>query len=107
MLAFMYTGFRIFTSIHDRLTIEMNRCLKEKDIPEWMIKIRLPCSKVDPEKGTCPNNYRPIMCLPMMWKILTAQIRQEIYYSLISRELSPEEKRMLQKNKTNRRSTMY
>ena len=26
-----------------------------------------------------------------MWKILTAQIREEIYYSLISRELSPEE----------------
>ena len=28
----------------------------------------------DPLKGTAPNNYRPIMYLPMMWKILTAQI---------------------------------
>ena len=33
-------------------------------------------------KGIAPNNYRPITCLPMMWKILTAQIREKIYYSL-------------------------
>ena len=42
-------------------------------------------------KGTAPNNYRPITCLPMMWKILTAQVREEIYYSLTSRRLFPEE----------------
>ena len=35
-------------------------------------------------KETAPNNYRPITCLPMVWKILTAQIREVIYYSLIS-----------------------
>ena len=34
----------------------------------------------DPSKGTAPNNYRPITYLPMMWKILTAQIREKIYY---------------------------
>ena len=32
----------------------------------------------DPLKGTAPNNYRPMTCLPMMWKILTAQISVEI-----------------------------
>ena len=47
--------------------------------------------KDPPPKGTTPNNYRPITCLPMMWKILTAQIREEIYASLISRGLYPEE----------------
>ncbi len=45
----------------------------------------------DPSKGTAPNNYRPITCLLMMWKILTAQIREEIYYSLKSRGLFPDE----------------
>ena len=29
----------------------------------------------------------------MMWKILTAQIREEIYYSLISRGLFPDEQK--------------
>ena len=38
-----------------------------------------------PLKGITWNNYRPITCLPMTWKILTAQIREEIYDSLTSR----------------------
>ena len=45
----------------------------------------------DPSKGTAPNNYRPITCLPMIWKVLTAQIREEIYYSVTSRRLFPDE----------------
>ena len=32
----------------------------------------------DPSKGNAPNNYRPITCLPIMWKISTAQIRPGI-----------------------------
>ena len=47
----------------------------------------------DPSKGTAPNIYRPITCLPMMWKILTAQIREEIYYSLTSGRLFPDEQK--------------
>ena len=47
----------------------------------------------DPSKGTAPNNYKPITCLPMMWKILTAQIREEIYYSLTSRRLFPDKQK--------------
>ena len=45
----------------------------------------------DPLKGTDPTNYRTITCLPMMWKIITAQIRKQIYYSLISHGISPKE----------------
>ena len=35
-------------------------------------------TKKDTENELPPNNYRPIMCLQMMWKILTAQIKTEI-----------------------------
>ena len=47
----------------------------------------------DPRKGTALNNYRSITCLPMMGKILKAQIREEIYYSLTSRGLLPKEQK--------------
>ena len=51
----------------------------------------------DPErphrKGTAHNNNRPIKCLLMTWKILTAQIRMEIYYLLISHGVLPEEQK--------------
>ena len=30
--------FKKFTSIHDRLALEMNRCLQRAHVPEWMTK---------------------------------------------------------------------
>ena len=44
-------------------------------------------------KQTIPSNYRPITCLPMMWNILTTQIKGEIYLSLVSGGLFPEKQR--------------
>ena len=44
-------------------------------------------------KETAADNCRPTTCLPVIWKILTEQIRKEIYYSLISRRLSSEERK--------------
>ena len=62
----------------------------------------------DTLKGTSSNNYRPIMCLPVIWKILTAQIKEEIYYSLISCGLFPEEgKGMLRGDQRHGRTTVY
>ena len=59
-----------------------------------------------PWKETAPNKYRPITCLPMMWKILTAQIREKIYYSLTSCGLFPDE-RMPQKIQRHSRITLH
>ena len=47
----------------------------------------------DPNKGTAPNNYIPITCLSMMWKILTTQIMEEIYYSLTNCGLLPDKQK--------------
>ena len=69
----------------------MNRCQQEADIPEWMTKGKTTLIQKDPNKGTAPNNYRPKTYLLMMWKILTVQIMDGIYVSLISRGLFPEE----------------
>ena len=85
--------FKKFTSIHDRLVLEMNKCLQTAHVPEWMTKGRTTLIQKGPNKGTAPNNYKPITCLPMMWKILTAQIREEIYHSLTSRGLFPNEQK--------------
>ena len=58
-----------------------------------MTKGRTTLIQKEPNKGTAPNNYRLITCLPMMWIILTAQIREEIYHSLTSRGLFPDEQK--------------
>ena len=70
-----------------------NRCQQDAQVLDWMTKGKTILIQKDPSKGTTPNNYRPITCLPMMWKILTAQIREEIYYSLTSYGLFPDEQK--------------
>ena len=71
----------------------MNKCLQRGHVPEWMTEGRTTLIQKDPNKETAPNNYRHITCLPMMWKILTEQIREEIYYLLTSRGLFPDEQK--------------
>ena len=99
--------FKKFTSIHGRLVLEMNRCLQDAQVPDCMTKGKTTLIQKDPSKGTAPNNYRPITYLPMMWKILTAQIRKEIYYSLISRRLFPDEQKGCHKGSRGTAELLY
>ena len=99
--------FKKFTSIHDRLALEMNRCLQDAQVPDWMTKGKTTLIQKDPSKGTASNNYRPITCLPIMWKILTAQIREEIYYSLTSRRLFPDEQKGCRKGSRSKAELLY
>ena len=71
----------------------MNKCIQKTEIPEWVTKGKTPLIQKDRHKRTAQNNYTPITCLPMMWKILTAQIKEKIYYSLISRRIFLEEQK--------------
>ena len=71
----------------------MNRSLQITHVPEWMTEGRITLIQKDPHTGTAPDKYRPMTCLLMMWKILTAQIREEIYFSLTSHGLFPEEQK--------------
>ena len=47
----------------------MKRCLQDAQVPDWMTKGKITLIQKGPSKGTAPNNYSPIICLPMMWKI--------------------------------------
>ena len=59
------------------------------------------------QKETLLGNYRPMTCLLMMWKFLTAQIREEIYYSLLCHGLFPEEQKNTAGNKRNKWCTIW
>ena len=61
----------------------------------------------NPSKGTAPNNYRPINCLPIMWKILTAQKRENIYYSLTNHGLLPDEQKGCRKGSRGTAELLY
>ena len=58
-------------------------------------------------KGTAPNNYIPITCRQMIRKMLTAQIREEIYNSLTSRGLFPDEQKGCRKGSRGTAELLY
>ena len=48
------------------------------DLPEWMTHgLTMLCQK-GPQKSNTADNYRPIKCLPLMWKHLTRVISEEM-----------------------------
>ena len=50
------------------------------------------CQK-DPRKGITADNYRPITCLPLMWKLLTGVIAEEMCNYLEPEKIVPEKQK--------------
>ena len=71
----------------------MNRCLQEAGVPEKMTKGKTTLIQRYALKAIAFNYCRPITCLPIMWKILTTQIREEIYDEPKSHKLFSEEQK--------------
>ena len=51
--------FKKFTSIHDRLALEMNKCLQTAHVLEWMTKGKTTLIQKDPNKGIAPTITDP------------------------------------------------
>ena len=66
------------TALHSRLATQMSHLIAEGSHPEWLTTGRTVLIMKDPEKGTVPNNYRPITCLPTTWKLLSGIIAQKV-----------------------------
>ena len=65
--------------------------LKTKYVPEWITKRKFTLIQKGLLRRTAPNNYIPITYLHIMWKILIAQIREELFDLRTNRGLLPEE----------------
>ena len=52
----------------------------------------------DKSEGTVVGNYRPIACLPLMWKLLASIFSEAIYGHLSCQELLPNEQKGCRKN---------
>ena len=65
----------------------------EESLPEWMTHGHTVLCQKDPTKGNAAGNYRPITCLPLMWKLFTGMIAEETYDYLEKMKLLPEEQK--------------
>ena len=76
-----------FTATHRKLVQQLDICLQENHLPDWMTKGRTVLIVKDKEIGSQVTNFRPITCLPLMWKLLTGIIADETYQHLEANDL--------------------
>ena len=67
-------------------------------MPGWLTRGRTSLLQKDKSKGNVASNYRPITCLPLMWKLLTGVIADQIYAHLDQENLLPEEQKGCRKS---------
>ena len=86
-----------FSSLHGRVRSQLKECLDSGFVPSWLTKGRTALLYKDKNKGNIASNYRPITCLPLMWKLLLGVIADQIYGHLDQQKLLSEEQRMQEK----------
>ena len=62
-------------------------------VPSWLTRGRTSLLQKDKSKGNVASNYRPVTCLPLMWKLLTGVIAYQINAHLDHKKLLPEEQK--------------
>ena len=87
-----------FKSLHDRIADQLDECLKDGKIPKWMTKGYTVLLMKDEKKGGEVSNYSPITCLPLMWKLFTGIMSDEIYKHLETNKALPEEQKGCRRN---------
>ena len=85
--------FKKFTALHHVLGRELQVCVVKGVVPDWMVKGRTVLIQKDSAKGTAASNYRPIACLPIMWKLLSGIFAEKIYDHLKDKNLLPDEQK--------------
>ena len=59
------------------------------------------------DKGNLANNYRPITCFSLMWKLLTVVIADQIYAHLDQEKLLQEEQKRCRKGSGGTNHLLY
>ena len=74
-----------------------NKAIDNPDLPEWFTRAH---TFLIPKNGETdkPKNYRPIACLPTLYKILTSIISESSYKRILTNNILPEEQKCSARN---------
>ena len=86
-------GLKKLSAIHERIAYNLQACVDGGNVPEWMTVGRTVLIMKDETKGTVASNYRPIACLPLMWKLLTGIFSEKVYIHLQENQVLPDEQK--------------
>ena len=68
-----------FSSLHEKVRLQLKECLDSGFVPSWFTRGRTSFLLKDKNKSNEACNYRPIICLPLMWKLSIGVIAYWIY----------------------------
>ena len=84
--------------MQERIAFYLQSCIIRGDVLDWIktgwTVLLLKCQN----KGNKVRNYRPITCLPLMRKLLTKIVANEIYNHLEENGILPEEQKSCHRN---------
>ena len=85
---------KYLTTCHERIARQLNEIVDGKcEIPQWLTYGRTVLCVKDVRRGSVADNFRPISCLPLMWKLLTGVIADSLYEFLEYNEMLPFEQK--------------
>ena len=96
-----------FSSLHERVRLKLKECLDSGFLPSWLTRGRTSLLQKDKSKGNVASNYRPITCLPLMWKLLTGVIADQMHTHLDQEKLLPEEQKGWRKSSRGTNNLLY
>ena len=100
-------GSKNFTFIHDRLAMEINKCIQKTEKREWITKGKITLIQKDSIKGTPPKQLLTHNVPTDDIKILMVPIREKIYYSLINRGIFLDEHKGCRKRTKSTKDLLY
>ena len=95
------------SSFHETVRLQLKEYLDSGFAPSWLTRGRTFLLQEDQSKVNVASNYRPITCLPLMWKLLTGIIADQIYAHLDQEKLLPEEQKGYRKGSRGTNDLLY
>ena len=96
-----------FSSLHERVRLQLKEYLDSGFVPSWLTRGRTSLLQKDKSKDNVASNYRAITYLPLMWKLLTGVIADQIYAHLDQEKLLPEEQKGCRKGSRGTNDLLY
>ena len=82
-----------FTSLHQAIVKHLDDYFQIGDVLNWMVGSRTVLIQKDVRKRNTVGNYRPIVFLNLLWKLLTGIVNDKVYDHLNEQNLLPEEQK--------------
>ena len=95
------------SSLHGRVRSELKECLDSSSVPSWLTKARTSLLQKDKSKDNIASIYRPLTCLPLMWKLLFGLISDQIYWHLNQQKLLQEKQKGYRKRSRGSKDLLY